>query len=61
MVSQSKYLESVTKTRIANPKAKEVFNEDQFFNWSASHFYRTSTNDMSAKVCVHNKQILPFT
>lgn len=55
MVSQSKWLESVTKTRIANPKASDCFQEEGFFNWSANNFYRTSTNDMSQKTPVEKK------
>mgnify|MGYP000860096015 FL=1 len=43
-------LESRNKFTMSNPKADQAFNETQFFKWSESNFYRTSTNDMSAEV-----------
>ncbi len=50
MAQQSAYLESVTKFKISNPKAKNIFDEKDFFQWSDKNFYRTSSNDMSSKV-----------
>jgi hypothetical protein len=49
-MTSSPFIESVTKFRIKNPKATQIFTEDEFFKWSSNHFYRTSTNDMSEKV-----------
>ena len=50
MAQQSAFLESVTKFKITNPKAKNIFDEKEFFQWSDKNFYRTSSNDMSSKV-----------
>ena len=50
MTSPPNFLESKTKFHMSNHKVGQVFTEDQFFKWSNDNFYRTSTNDMSAKV-----------
>lgn len=52
MAQQSSYLESVTKFNITNPRAKNIYEEKEFFKWSDKHFYRTSSNDMTAKVTI---------
>ena len=46
----SKYLESNTKFSFNNHKATNKFGEEEFFKWSSKNFYRTSYNDMAAKV-----------
>lgn len=43
-------LDSKTKFKMTNAVAVKTINQDDFFRWSNSNFYRTSTNDMSAKV-----------
>lgn len=50
MAQQSPFLESVTKFKIHNPKATQIFTENEFFQWSDKNFYRTSYTDMSSKV-----------
>lgn len=50
MVSQSKFLDSATKFKISNARAHSLFTEDEFFQWTAKHHYRTNSNDMTSKV-----------
>ena len=52
-MSVSSHLESKNKFTMSNHKVGQVFTEDQFFKWSNDNIYRTSTNDMSAKVMIH--------
>ena len=47
------HLESKTKFNVTNAKANDKYCEKQFFKWSDDNLYRTSTNDMSAKVCLN--------
>jgi hypothetical protein len=35
---------------MSNHKVGQLYSEDQFFKWSNDNIYRTSTNDMGAKV-----------
>lgn len=59
---QSKFLESNTKFSFNNPKGSKKFGEQEFFNWSNNHFYRTSYNDMASKVSLKiNTLIWPST
>lgn len=62
MAQQSPFLESVTKFKIHNPKATQIFTENEFFQWSDKNFYRTSYTDMSSKVSCHpcQKSSRPF-
>ena len=53
-MQQSKFLESNTKFSFNNHRATKQNDENKFASWSNNNFYRTSTNDMSAKVCVHS-------
>lgn len=48
-------LETKTKFNIKNHKAEDQYGEKDFFAWSNSNFYRTSTNDMSNKSPVPRK------
>ena len=49
-MQRSKFLESNTKFSFNNHRATDGFGENTFAKWSNNNFYRTSTNDMSAKV-----------
>ena len=40
------FLESKTKFSFKNPRKTRMINEEEFFNWTKNHFYRTSYNDM---------------
>ena len=57
-MQRSKFLESNTKFSFNNHRATSQFGEDKFAKWSNHNFYRTSTNDMSAKVSRHRRLLL---
>ena len=56
----SKFLESKTKFSFQNTRAQSALGERKFTQWSNTNFYRTSYNDMSAKVSLNSNNDINF-